>query len=103
MALKQFKAMLPYGAYEFSVPENFYLESAWEWEWEGNKILMLRVPKRFYGYFYKEEIIIQLRLQNLKVKGCKDGCIGIMFPEGKTEYCICRSKYFNHYFIYFDE
>ena len=41
--------MLPYGAYEFSVPESFHLESTWEWEWEGNKIFMLRVPKNFYG------------------------------------------------------
>ena len=101
MALKQFKAVLPYGVYEFSVPESFYLESMWEWEWEGNKILMLRVPKNFRGYFFKAEIIIQLQLQSLRVKNCKDGCIGIMFPEDKTE-CY-MSKYFNHYFIYFDK
>ena len=101
MTLEQFKAVLPYGAYEFSVPESFYLESTWEWEWEGNKILMLRVPKNSYGYFFKEEIIAQLRLQGLKVKDCRDGYIGIMFPEGKTKCYIFWSKYFNHYFIYF--
>lgn len=101
MTLEQFKVVLPYGAYEFSVPESFYLESTWEWEWEGNKILMLRVPKNSYGYFFKEEIIAQLCLQGLKVKDCRDGYIGIMFPEGKTEYHIFWSKYFNHYFIYF--
>ena len=101
MALKQFKAMLPYGAYEFSVPESFHLESTWEWEWEGNKVFMLRVPKNYYGYFFKEEIIAQLRLQGLKAKDCRNGCIGIMFPEGKTKCYIFWSKYFNHYFIYF--
>lgn len=102
MTLEQFKSVFPGKVYEFFVPEDFVMYDTWEWEWNEQKILMLKVPNKYpYGYYFKEEIVAQLRLQGLSVKGCQNGCIGIILPENKTKYHIFWSKYFKRFFFYF--